>query len=410
MTERPYTPDPNQPPIPEAIPVEPAAAGGALPPGRVLSPWRLVLRRLLHNRVALTGAAILAILYLSALFAGFISPYDPFATDDAAPDHPPHRLHFVDRQGRFHLRPFVYRYQMVDVLRRTYASDTRRAYPIGFFVKGEPYTLFGLTCRTHLFGLQGAESAPEGPVRLYLLGADRLGRDIFSRVIHGGRISLSIGLLGILITMSIGMLVGGISGYFGGWLDTLLMRFVELVMSIPGLYLILSLRAALYGDSPLLRWIFRLGPGEKLTSGQVYLMIVAILGLVGWGSTARVIRGMVLAVRQLDYVRAAQALGASNLRIIVRHVLPNTLTYVIVAATLAVPGYILGEVALSFLGVGIEEPIPSWGLMLRDGQNLRTLINAPWVLVPGVFIFVTVFAYNFLGDGLRDALDPKAIE
>ena len=206
------------------------------------------------------------------------------------------------------------------------------------------------------------------------------------------------------------MLIGGASGYFGGWIDTVLMRFVELIMSVPGLYLILALRAALYGDSPFLRWLFRLGPGEHPNSGQIYLLIVGILGLVGWGGTARVIRGMVLSVRQLDYVRAARALGASNLRIIVRHILPNTFTYVIVAATLSVPGYILGEVALSFLGVGIEEPIPSWGLMLRDGQNLRTLMQAPWVLVPGLFIFITVFAYNFLGDGLRDALDPKAVE
>ncbi len=371
------------------------------------SPWRIVMGRLLRNRFALLGGMILGVLYLSAIFANFFSPYDPETSSDTT-HHPPHHIRFVDQEGKFHLRPFIYRYAMTDLLRRAYGVDTSERYPIQFFVQGEPYRLLGLfETRRRLFGVGGGDQAG---VRIYLLGSDWNGRDLFSRVLHGGRISLSIGLIGIMITMSLGMLVGGISGYFAGWVDLVMMRVVELLMSIPGLYLILALRAGLSGDSPFLHWLFRLEEGEHLGSGQIYLLIVAILGLVGWGGTARVIRGQVLAVKELDYVRAARSLGASHLRIIIRHLLPNTFTYVIVSATLAVPAYILGEVALSFLGVGIEEPTPSWGLMLHDGQTLHTLTSAPWILVPGVFIFVTVFAFNFLGDGLRDALDPKAVE
>jgi len=372
------------------------------------SPWRIVARRLLRNRAALLGGGILLVFYFVALFAAPIAPYSPYATQSSVPDHPPHRLRFVDREGRFHWRPFVYRYELTDLLRRHYAMDVGKRYPIRFFVRGDRYTMWWfIKSDWHLFGLEGGAA---DNVRLHLLGTDRTGRDIFSRIIHGSQISLSIGLIGIAITMTIGMLVGGLSGYFGGWIDSAMMRLTELIMSVPDLYLILALRAAFSSNNPLLLALLGMEPGQHLGSAQIYLLIIVILGLVGWGGTARVVRGQVLAVRDLDYIQAARALGASRPRIILRHVLPNTFTYVIVAATLAVPGYILGEVALSFLGVGIEEPEPSWGLMLQDGQNLRTLTQAPWVLAPGVFIFVTVFAFNFLGDGLRDALDPKAVD
>jgi peptide/nickel transport system permease protein len=212
-------------------------------------------------------------------------------------------------------------------------------------------------------------------------------------LLYGSQISLSIGLIGILIRFSLGIVIGGISGYFGGATDTVIMRFCELIMSIPALYLILSLRATF-------------PPG--LSSTKLYLMIVAILSLIGWASTARVIRGMALSLRERQFVLAARTLGLPNWRIVLRHILPGTFSYVIVAATLSVPYYILGEVVLSFLGVGIQEPEASWGIMLSEAQNTEYLTNYPWLLAPGVAIFITVLAFNFLGDGLRDAVDTKS--
>jgi peptide/nickel transport system permease protein len=238
----------------------------------------------------------------------------------------------------------------------------------------------------HLFGV-------EAPERVNLLGTDGEGRDVLSRLVFGSQVSLTVGLVGIAISFGLGMLLGGVAGYFGGWVDTLVMRSSELLLSVPALYLILALRAVFPLDLP---------------GRSVYLAIVAILALIGWASLARVIRGQVLAIREADYVIAAEALGVSRTRVIVRHILPNTLSFVIVAATVAVPGYILGEVVLSFLGVGVREPSASWGNMLQQARGLRALGSFPWLLwAPGAAIFVTVMAFNFLGDALRDALDPR---
>ncbi len=326
------------------------------------------------------------ILYFGALFAPFLSPYHPHEQDLIDFYHPPTSLHFVDREGGFSLRPFVYRYEMIDLDSGRYEPVEDKKYLVKFFVRGYEYNLFGLIpCDIHLFGV-------EKPASIHLAGTDELGRDVFSRLLEGSQISLSIGLIGILITFTLAMVMGGLSGYFGGVFDIIMMRFVEFILSIPGLYLIIAIRATF---------------PEDLSATQIYLLIVAVLGLIYWVGPARVIRGMTLRIREEQYVLSARALGASSVRIIIRHIIPNTLTYVIIASTLSVPGYILGEVALSYLGVGIDEPYASWGNMLKQAQNVIVLTNYPWILIPGVMIFITVFAFNFLGDGIRDALDPR---
>jgi len=339
--------------------------------------------------MAVAGAIVLVLFYGAALFAPFLSPYDMEAQDRYRGWHPPTPLHVVDAQGAWHWPPFVYGTELTDPMRTRYGVDTARRYPVHLFVHGAPYKLLWLfPTDRHLFGVEG-----EG--RIFLLGTDLLGRDVFTRLLFGGRISLSVGLFGILITYSLGLLLGGVAGYFGGWTDTFLMRFSEILMSIPGLYLILALRAAFPAD---------------LRSDLVYLIIILILSTVYWAALARIIRGMTLSIRENEYVLVAEALGVSSFRIIVRHILPNTLSFVIVAATLSIPAYILGEVALSFLGAGIQEPIPSWGNMLQQAQSVKALRSFPWSLAPGVAIFLTVLAFNFLGDGLRDALDPKRVQ
>jgi peptide/nickel transport system permease protein len=346
-----------------------------------LSPWQLFWQRLKRRKIAMTGGAVLIFLYLVAIFAGFISPYDYQRQDRDRFFHPPiwprfENFHFVVPHYEQLPGSFVY---------RAVPNDTK---PLHFFVHGDQYKLFGLIpASIHLFG--GDDNYP-----VYLFGTDQFGRDVFSRLLYGSQISLSIGVVGILLSFSFGMMIGGISGYFSGATDTIIMRFCELIMSIPALYLIISLRAAFKPD---------------LNSSEVYAMIIVILSFIGWAGMARVIRGMTLSLREQQFVLAARSLGQSNFKIIVRHILPNTFSYVIVAATLSVPYYILGEVVLSFLGVGIQEPSASWGLMLNAAQNTEYMRNYPWLLAPGAAIFVTVLAFNFLGDGLRDAADTKSL-
>jgi peptide/nickel transport system permease protein len=370
-----------------AVEIQDDVALRALPPQ---TPWMVFWRQFRRSQLAVGGAVLLVIFYAMAIFAPFLAPYSQESMDRERFFHPPHTLHWIDASGRFHLMPFIYPTRLADqaTLRFDEVRDTR--VPIRLFVRGVPYKLFGFVpLDRHLFGV-------DAPYRVFLFGADPSGRDVFSRLLYGSQISLTVGLLGLAISFTIGMLLGGISGYFGGWIDTVIMRSTELLLSIPGLYLIIALR----GIFP-----------TQLPSQQVYLAIIVILAFIGWASLARIIRGMVLSIRRQEYVAAAEALGMSRLRIISRHILPNTLSFVIVAATISIPGYILGEIVLSFLGVGVQEPAASWGIMLNQARNPRAMASFPWLLyVPGTAIFLTVMAFNFLGDGLRDALDPRKVQ
>ena len=370
-----------------AIKPEPPGPAATRVQGR--SPSQILWYKLRRNRTAMIGLWILAAMYASAIVAGFIAPYRYDNARHDLPFYPPMltRVHVFDERSRLSW-PFVYGIVPVDPQLASYRDDTSRRYPIKLFAAGDSYRILWIvSLRVHLFGV-------DEPGHIFLFGSDQMGQDIFSRILYGAQVSLSIGIVGIVISTVIGMIVGGIAGYFGGVTDFALMRGVEVLLALPSLYFIL-----------ILRQLF----GAGMSSTQIYFIIVVILALIGWATEARVIRGMVMSLKEQEYVIAARAMGFSNLRIITRHILPNTFSFVIVTATLSVPFYILGEVALSFLGVGIQLPEASWGNMLTAAQNNRYLTDFPWVLTPGVFIFVAVMAWNFLGDGLRDAADPRTL-
>ena len=353
------------------------------------SPTAVFWGQMRRSPLAIAGGIVLACFYLAALVAPFLAPYPQEDMDRQKYFHPPQSLRWVHADGSIGLRPYVRTLQLVRTGSFGYDEDPSSEQPLRFLVKGSSYYLFGLIpLDVHLYGV-------DAPGRVFLFGTDSFGRDVLSRLLYGAQVSLTVGVVGILISFTLGLLLGGVAGYFGGFADTAIMRVTELLLSIPSLYLIIALRALFPVDLP---------------SRQVYLGIVAILAFIGWAGLARVIRGLVLSMRKSDFVTAAEALGFSRLRVIARHVLPNTMSYVIVAATLSIPGYILGEVVLSFLGVGVQEPSASWGNMLNQARSIRALTSFPWLLVvPGTAIFLTVMAFNFLGDGLRDALDPRRV-
>jgi peptide/nickel transport system permease protein len=366
-------------------------------------------QKLQENSLARFGAILLLIFYLSVIAADFIAPYDPYVSQIDGSLLPPTTIHWRSPDGQW-IGPHVYptTQSPTDLITgdRDLNVDFSKPSPIKFFAKGTPYRLLqlkvplppkfeekeifsGIELNRHLFGTDGS-------AYLNLLGTDEQGRDQFSRLLFGGRISLFIGLVGIVISFPLGMIIGGISGYFGGWIDAILMRFVEVLMTIPGIYLLVALAAVL-------------PPG--LTSAQRFLLIVLITSFIGWSGLARVIRGQVLSIKEQEFVQAAQAMGATPWRIIVRHILPQTATYIIISATLAVPGFIVSESVLSLIGLGIQQPDPSWGNLLSLGTNASILVLQPWLIwPPALLIILTVLCFNLLGDGLRDALDPRSLQ
>jgi len=352
----------------------------------VASQWQLMWRKLIKHKLAILGGTILAIFYFVAIFCEFLSPYDIYKGRIEYIYCPPQRLHFFDEKG-FHLRPFVYGVKQTmdpETWRRIYVENKTEKHPVYFFVRGDKYKLWNIfPSNIHLFGVR------EGTI--FLFGTDKLGRDLFSRNIHAARISLSIGLVGVALSFVLGAILGGISGYYGGTADMVIQRVIELLICIPSIPLWMSLAAALPPDwSPL----------------KVYFGITVILSVIGWCGLARVVRGKLISSREEDFVMAAKIAGASEGRIITRHLLPSFLSYLIVSLTLSIPNMILGETSLSFLGIGLRPPAVSWGVLLQQAQNVRTVVLHPWLLIPGLFVIITVLAFNFLGDGLRDAADP----
>ena len=353
------------------------------------SQWQLMRWRFLQHKAAVVSLAVLVILYLIALAVEFIAPYATDRYDIKYLLAPPQRVRFFDAAGRFHLRPFVYDYTTTrdpTSLRIVQVVDTGTRHPIRFFVRGDEYRFWGLwRGNLHLFGIDDPEAM------ILLWGADDQGRDLFSRVIYGARLSLSIGFVGVILSLVLGILLGGISGYFGGTADLVIQRVIELLQAIPRIPLWLTLSAALPRD-----W----------GTVEVYFGITIILSVLGWTDLARTVRGKFLALREEDFTQAAKYLGAGELRIIIRHMVPSFSSHLIAVLTLRVPEMILAETSLSFLGLGLREPVISWGVLLTGVQNIRAVALAPWLFLPGAAIVVTVLAFNFVGDGLRDAADP----
>lgn len=358
----------------------------------VASQWQLIWWRFRRHKLALISAIILAIFYLIVIFAEFIAPYDPGDYSARYTYAPPQPIHLIDTtDGGLSVAPFVNDYKVeIDqqALRRTFVIDPDERIPLRFFVHTWSYKLFGfIETDLHLFGPERARD------RIYILGADSLGRDLFSRMIYGTRVSMTIGLVGVTISLILGIFLGGISGYFGGWVDDLIQRVIDFLRSLPTIPLWLGLAAAF----PV-TW----GPL------QTYFAITIILSLIGWTSLARVVRGRFLSLRTEDFVMAARLDGAGRLSIIFQHMLPAFYSHIIASITLAIPGMILAETALSFLGLGLRPPVVSWGVLLQDAQNIRSVSQAPWLLIPAIGVVTSVLALNFLGDGLRDAADPYA--
>lgn len=365
-------------------------------------------RKLRKNPLAKIGAIVLILFYVVVIFADFIAPYNPYTSQNDGSLLPPTKIYLRNQQQEF-IGPHVYPTTQgpTDLVTgdRLLEVDWENPSPIQLFVEGTPYQFLqirlplpptfeereifgGFTLNKRLFGTIG-----EGKINL--LGTDEQGRDQFSRILFGGRISLFIGLIGITISFPLGMFIGGIAGYFGGWIDSILMRLVEVLMTIPGIYLLVALAAVL---------------PPSLSSAQRFLLIVLITSFIGWSGLARVIRGQVLSIKEQEFVQSAKAIGAGPFYIIIRHILPQTATYIVISATLSIPSFIVAESVLSLIGLGIQQPDPSWGNLLSLASNASIIVLQPWLIIPpALLIILTVLSFNLLGDGLRDALDPRTV-
>lgn len=351
------------------------------------SQWRMMWRKFIRNRIAVVGGIVIVLFYLVALLANFIAPYTLQQRMTQYSFLPPQKIHFF-YEGKF--QPFVYGLKGTrdpETLMRVYVPNYEKRIPIHFFIRGESYKLMGIfPSNIHLFGVE------EGIVSL--MGTDGQGRDMFSRIIIGSQISLTVGLVGVALSLIIGAFLGVYSGYFGGWVDNLIQRVIEIIRSFPPIPLWMALTAALPSHwSPL----------------KVYFAITVILSLIGWTWLARQLRGKVLALREEDFVLAAKLCGASDWWVITRHLIPATFSHIIVISTLSMPAMILAESALSFLGLGLRPPLTSWGVLLQQAQNIQVLLLYPWLMIPGFFVAISILAFNFLGDGLRDAADPYTV-
>jgi peptide/nickel transport system permease protein len=350
----------------------------------------LVWRRFRRSPVSIIGALMVLTLVILAIFADFFSPTSISTIDLEASFIPPQRIHFIDADGKFHLRPFVYNYVYTldpTTFQVKWVEDQTKAYEIKFLVKGPAYKLLGLIpSQLHLYGVE------EGGT-VYILGTDKLGRDLWGKACEAGRISLSMSLFGTIISVLFGSVLGVASGYYGGWIDNVLQRFTEFVAAFPNLPLWMALAALV---------------PKTADSFTVFVAMAFIFALLSWTTLAREVRGKVLSLRETDFILAAKEMGASDARIIFLHLYPNTLSHIIVILTLTIPGVILAESFLSFLGIGITEPLISWGLLMRNTQDIQTLGQNAWILSPIIFIVIAVLGFNFLGDGLRDAADPYA--
>jgi peptide/nickel transport system permease protein len=355
----------------------------------VATHWQLMWWRFQRHRLAMLGAVVLGIFLAIALLAEFLAPYSPQTRNARYLQGPPMGIHFFDTEGKFHLRPFIYgRTNKRDptTLRLRAVVDPTQRIPLHFFIKGQAYRFWGLfDCKRHLFGVT--------PGYVNVFGTDQLGRDVFSRIMFSTRISLSVGAVGVLLAFIIGIVMGGIAGYLGGVVDDLIMRLMEFIRSIPTLPLWLALAAALPRDWSALK---------------VYLAVMAILASIGWTHLGRRVRSRLISMREEDFILSARLAGCSDARIIARHMLPSFMSYIIVDLTISFPYIILAETSLSFLGLGLREPIVSWGVLLFSAQNVRSLAQMPWLLITGLFIIAAVLVFNFFGDGLRDAADPFA--